>query len=128
LKRLVVKSELCVGCLLCQEVCPESWGKEKNSKKSAIKIEEDPEKGYKIAVCNQCGICIKICPVQALYRDQNGIVRVKKDICVGCLICVGECPHETMYYHDDFSAPYKCVVCGLCTEECPSGAITVEDY
>ncbi|NMA14295.1 MAG: 4Fe-4S binding protein [Clostridia bacterium] len=56
------------------------------------------------------------------------MVRVKKDICVGCLICVGECPHETMYYHDDFSAPYKCVVCGLCTEECPSGAITVEDY
>ncbi|HHT64169.1 MAG: 4Fe-4S binding protein [Bacillota bacterium] len=128
MKRLIAKSELCIGCRLCEEVCSKAYRKENNREKSAIRIDENGEKGYIIHVCNQCGTCIDICQVPAITRDKNGIVRIKKDLCVGCLSCVGNCPTETMYYHDELTEPFKCIACGLCAKECPSGALEIEEY
>ncbi|ATW25022.1 4Fe-4S binding protein [Candidatus Formimonas warabiya] len=128
MKRLVAKSELCIGCRLCEEVCSQAYRKEKNGKKSAIRIEENGDKGYIVHVCNQCGHCADICPVPAIEKDENGIVRIREDICVGCLTCVENCPTETMYAHDELTEPFKCIACGLCAEECPSGAIEIEAY
>lgn len=128
MKRLSVKSELCIGCRLCEEVCSNAYRKEKNREKSAIRIEENGDKGYIIHVCNQCGHCIDICQVPSISKDKNGIVRIKKDTCVGCLACVGNCPTETMYYHDELTEPFKCIACGLCAKECPSGALEIEEY
>ena len=87
MKRLIAKSELCIGCRLCEEVCSKAYRKENNREKSAIRIDENGEKGYIIQVCNQCGTCLEICVVPAITRDKNGIVRLKRP-CVGCLSCV----------------------------------------
>jgi len=125
---LAVKSELCIGCRLCEEICSKAYRKDNNREKSAIRVEENGDKGYLIHVCNQCGNCIDICQVPALSRDKNGVVRIKKDICVGCLACVGNCPTENMYYHDTLTEPFKCIACGLCAKECPSGALEIEEY
>lgn len=128
MKRLVTKPELCIGCRRCEEVCSKAYRKEKNAKKSAIRIEENAEKGYIIHVCNQCGRCLDVCQVPAISQDKNGIVRINKDNCVGCLACVGNCPTETMFYHDELTEPFKCIACGLCAKECPSGALVIEEY
>lgn len=128
MKRLAAKSEFCIGCRLCEEVCSSTYHKEKNAGKSAIRIEENGTKGYLVHVCNQCGHCIDICQVSAISRDTNGIVQVKKDICTGCLACVGNCPTETMFHHGELTESFKCIVCGLCAEECPSGALEIEAY
>jgi len=128
LKKLVAKSDLCIGCLLCEEVCSNAYRKEKKKEKSAVRINTNGEKGYKVSVCNQCGKCIDICPVEAIYRDKNGVIRIKKDICVGCLACVGECPEGNMFYHDQYTEPFKCIACGLCAKECPSGALEIEKF
>ena len=128
MKRLVVKPELCIGCRRCEEICSLTWRKENNAEKSAIRVKENGEQGYAIYVCNQCGLCINICQTQALSRDKNGIVMIKKADCVGCLACVGNCPHETMYYHDQLREPFKCIACGLCVKECPTQALVIEEY
>ncbi len=125
-KVLITHNELCVGCHLCEEVCSQAWFKEINPAKSAIRITELGNADWGMAVCNQCGECIAVCPTEALYRDKAGVVRIKKDLCVGCLSCVGFCPTRTMYYYAGYVEPFKCISCGLCAKECPAEALAAE--
>jgi len=122
LKVLRKKEELCISCGACEEKCSSIYFKEKNREKSCILV-----KDKKITVCSQCGVCIDICPVEAISRDKKGIVRINKKDCVGCFMCVGFCPEEAMMQHDDYIEPFKCIACGLCVKECPTGAIYIEE-
>ncbi|WDV44397.1 4Fe-4S binding protein [Clostridiaceae bacterium M8S5] len=126
MKKLIINKDLCIGCHDCQEVCSKAFFKEKNLNKSSIKVTEIVDGANKINHCNQCGTCIDICPVQAIYRDKNGIVRINKKKCVGCFMCVGYCPEAAMMQHDDYLEPFKCIACGLCTKKCPTGALSIE--
>jgi len=127
MKVLVTNDELCIGCLLCQDVCSQAWYKEINPALSSIHITSLGNAQWGMEACTQCGDCIEICPTGALSRDRTGVVRLKKADCVGCLSCVGFCPIATMYYHADYVEPIKCISCGLCTKEGPTGAITIEE-
>lgn len=115
---------LCTGCRECEKVCSKLWFKEENRGKSCIRIGDAPGE---ITTCSQCGECIDICPVEALYRDSSGIVRLDKKKCVGCFMCVGFCPSSAMFMHDDYIEPFKCAACGQCAQKCPSGAIFITD-
>ena len=42
-------------------------------------------------LCNGCGDCIDLCPVNALTMEDN-IAVVDKDWCIGCGVCVTHCP------------------------------------
>ncbi|MBO4521111.1 MAG: 4Fe-4S binding protein [Alphaproteobacteria bacterium] len=49
--------------------------------------------------------------------------------CVGCGLCVKICPAQAVSVKtgSDFSlSEEKCVSCGLCAESCPENAITLE--
>ncbi len=127
LKVLRKKEERCIGCHQCEEICSQAYFKEKNLKKASLKVTEIVDANNEIITCSQCGDCIDICPVEAIYRDNRGIVRIKKDICVGCLMCVGFCNERAMFQHDDFTEPFKCIACGLCSKKCPTGAIYLEE-
>lgn len=115
--------QLCVGCRLCEAVCSAAYFKEKSRDKSSIRITEAADGNNKINFCTQCGFCLEICPVQAIYRDDNGIIRIREETCVGCYACVGFCPEEAMHYHPESPAPFKCSACGMCADNCPTGAI-----
>ena len=41
-------------------------------------------------LCNGCGDCVEVCPVDAITIEAN-IAVVDKDWCVGCGLCVGHC-------------------------------------
>lgn len=126
---LVFDSNRCDGTRVCEETCSQTWFKEANAAKSAIRIYE--RKGqpgrYAANVCNQCGECIDVCPTMALKRDKRGIVRIDKKLCVGCLSCVGFCTILAMRVHPDSTVPFKCVACGQCAKQCPTGALSIPD-
>lgn len=125
MKVLKRKPELCIACHACESACSKTWFKEDNKEKSCIRIKEE-EKGNVIVSCTQCGECIDICPVQAITRDKNGIVRINKSICVGCFMCVGYCPELAMMMNGEYIEPFKCVACGQCAKQCPTKAIYIE--
>ncbi|SNS66003.1 Fe-S-cluster-containing dehydrogenase component [Anaerovirgula multivorans] len=125
MKYLARKDSLCIKCHQCEEICSKAFFKTDNVEKSCIRITEEIDKV--IVACNQCGICIDICPVKAITRDSKGIVRINKKECVGCFMCVGFCPEAAMRQHDDYIEPFKCIACGLCAKQCPTEAIYIEE-
>lgn len=126
MKYLAKNPELCIQCGACEQACSDAYFKENNREKSRIRINED-EFLEKIVACTQCGVCIDICQVEALYRDDKGIVRLKADKCVGCFMCVGFCPELAIFAHEEHIEPFKCIACGICVKACPTGAIYIAD-
>lgn len=59
--------------------------------------EQVPEDGafYFPVQCQQCEkpACVRACPVQATYRDPNGIVVIDYNWCIGCRMCQLACPY-----------------------------------
>lgn len=127
MKFVAVKPELCIGCKDCAQACSKVLFKDSDPEKSAILIMPNDDGGFDINVCNQCGECIDICPVQAIYRNKIGTVMIDKDLCVHCYACVGFCPSLAMRYHKDVVGPFKCIACGACVRACSTGAIYMEE-
>ena len=125
MKVLIKNEELCIACGACEEVCSKTYFKESNKEKSCIQVEGGTINS--INVCNQCGVCIDVCPVKVINRNKLGVVTIKKKDCVGCFMCVGICPEEAMRQHDDYIEPFKCIACGLCVKVCPTDAIAIEE-
>jgi len=43
--------------------------------------------------------CIKVCPVQATYKDKEGLVRQNYERCIGCRFCTVACPYGVRYFN-----------------------------
>ncbi len=114
---------LCNGCLECEKACSNIHFRVKTGgEKSAIRIIKK-ENSYEMTNCNQCGLCIDLCPVEALKRMKNGAVILNKNICVGCQSCVAFCPGQVVRKAADIMVPFKCISCGACVKACPEGAL-----
>jgi len=127
MKILKTYPDRCIGCLVCEVICSETYFQEADPEKSAIRIIEDEtgEADYQILVCQQLGDCIDVCPTMAIRRLKNGVVTIRKKECVGCYACVGFCPIGAMFTHPDLVVPFKCIACGKCAEECPTEALEI---
>jgi len=46
--------------------------------------------------CEGCGICVSVCPVQAITVIENKAV-IDQNRCSECLLCRDECPNHAIY-------------------------------
>jgi NADPH-dependent glutamate synthase beta subunit-like oxidoreductase len=51
---------------------------------------------FNCGVCNECELCLILCPDVAITRGADGRFEIDMDYCKGCGICVAECPRGAM--------------------------------
>lgn len=106
---------VCVGCRRCAEACHQENNHDRPSHESYIRVLEmskgsfDMEKGnahydhpvpqadkfYMPVQCQQCDHppCVDVCPVEATWKEPDGIVVVDYNWCIGCRYCEAACPY-----------------------------------
>lgn len=112
---------ICIGCRKCEEACHVENNHDRATHASYIRVLEmdkgslDLEKGnaaYDHAVpapgkfylpvqCQQCDDppCTKVCPVEATWKEPDGIVVVDYDWCIGCRYCEAACPYHARRFN-----------------------------
>src|SRR5690606_6740457 len=89
-------------------------------------------------LCNHCDEppCVPVCPVQATFQREDGVVLVDNERCVGCGYCVQACPYDARFINHETQTADKCTFCehrlevGLlpaCVESCVGGARVIGD-
>ena len=130
-KILYTNPDLCTGCNRCVYVCSAIKEGKFFPTKSRIHINNFSFNGYSVpSICFQCPKpdCLKACPQEAIYKNENDIVLVDKEKCDGCGDCVTACPYG-MIEQDDKGLAYKCDYCDgdpACVKECYPEAITYQ--
>ena len=140
----LLDSDSCIGCHACTIACKSEHDVPLGVNRTWVKYIETgsfPNASRKFSVmrCNQCddAPCMTICPTNALFRADNGIVDFQDDNCIGCKSCMNACPYDALYINPETNTAQKCNFCNhrvevdlapSCVVVCPTEAIKVVDF
>ncbi|WP_338598205.1 4Fe-4S dicluster domain-containing protein [Sulfolobus tengchongensis] len=123
----------CIICNACVDACNKAYGN--LNWRSLIVMPYGESKTALSIACNHCDnpTCMKVCPANAIEKNDMGIVRIREDKCIGCGFCTWACPYEALKFND-MGIMTKCNFCydrlvggkGIpyCVEACPTGALS----
>lgn len=105
---MAINKEHCIGCQACTIACLSKHGNPPNTYYSKVQITEQgtfPEVTieYLPVLCNHCtnSPCVQICPTEATYADENGIVVIDQKVCIGCGSCILACPYNARVLNEE---------------------------
>jgi Fe-S-cluster-containing dehydrogenase component/formate-dependent nitrite reductase membrane component NrfD len=140
----LLDSDSCIGCHACTIACKSEHDVPLGVNRTWVKYIETgsfPNASRKFSVmrCNQCedAPCMTICPTNALFRADNGVVDFQDDNCIGCKSCMNACPYDALYINPETNTAQKCNFCNhrvemdlapSCVVVCPTEAIKVVDF
>ncbi|MDA3939854.1 MAG: RnfABCDGE type electron transport complex subunit B [Spirochaetia bacterium] len=96
--------------------------------------------------CLAGGSCIKVCPADAISRDDKNRIWVNRELCISCEKCVIVCPTGVMQmipYNSDVIVACNsldkggkvkkycsvgCIGCKICEKKSPDGGFVVENF
>ena len=126
---LLINSNVCTGCRLCELICSMVKEKESDPAKARIYIETYMLEGLRIPrVCVNCANppCVKVCERGALQKDEvTGIIVLDYIKCDHCAACISACPFGAIRLTPE-NKVIKCDLCGgepECVKICETEAI-----
>jgi len=97
---MVIDLDRCMGCRACMEACKvENATPESSFFMYVFRFEQGEYPASRISFlprpCMHCdnAPCVKVCPVGARYKREDGIVATDWDRCIGCRYCEVACPY-----------------------------------
>ncbi len=139
----IIDNRKCIGCHACTTACKSEHDVAVGVNRTYVKQVEKGEfpntrRIFSVMRCNHCtdAPCVEICPVEALYTRDDGIVDFDNNRCIGCKSCMQACPYDALYIDPDNSTAAKCNYCAhridvgrapACVDVCPEHAIIAGD-
>ena len=75
--------------------------------------------------------CLKVCPIDAVYQDENTKFIKLDEHCFGCVLCTNACPYDAIHIKKTLSEPIRenvpninkklCRACGACPKTVKEG-------
>jgi len=157
---MVIDLRTCDGCRGCTMSCQQRHGLREEQTWIKVYTMEDSSGGTfpMPRPCMMCEDppCLKVCPVGATLRTDEGLVLVDTETCVGSRACMAACPYEARYFNWSEPLPAKrmsmpntpqmpvakkgtvgkCVLCAdrlpqgelpACVSGCPMGVLWIGD-
>jgi molybdopterin-containing oxidoreductase family iron-sulfur binding subunit len=103
---MVVDQERCIGCWSCAVICKSEndlplgmwWNRILTDGEDLDEPSVEhgrPAMHWVPLACQHCenAPCVKVCPVGATYRPDDGVVMMDNDRCIGCRYCMIACPY-----------------------------------
>ncbi len=138
-----IDQRTCIGCHACTVACKTEHEVPVGQFRTWVKYVDtgsfpDTTRSFGVMRCNHCtdAPCVKICPTQALFKREDGIVDFDNDRCIGCKSCMQACPYDAIYIDEDTHTAAKCNMCAhrvdndlepACVVVCPTHSIWVGD-
>lgn len=101
---MVIDLSRCKNLKKCQSACNHMHHLHPGQNWLKIYAMQDAEHTapyWQPATCMHCDEppCVKVCPVDATFKRQDGIVLIDSDRCVGCRFCMAACPYSTRVFN-----------------------------
>lgn len=109
---MVIDLDRCIGCNACTIACKQENNTPPDMNYNVVIEREEgefphPKKKFLPRICMQCDKppCVKVCPVGATKKLNNGIVTIDYEKCIGCRYCMTACPYGARSF--DFGENYN---------------------
>ena len=118
---MVIDLDKCTACQACVAACRQEnnvpfAGPEGTARRRAMfwmevlaKVEDpqpNPHAEHTVGhflprPCMHCDNppCVQVCPVEATYKDKEGLVRQRDERCIGCRYCMVACPYGVRHFN-----------------------------
>lgn len=115
-------TNICIKCKACESICKNFNNlPEDNFRIKVVTINEGTPEQLNIPMpCMHCTDppCMKVCPMNAIYKRDDGVVLVDKEECIGCGYCTYACPFGAPQFQGSgaFGTKGKMDKCTFCVE------------
>jgi Fe-S-cluster-containing dehydrogenase component len=131
-ERILLDLKYCIGCRSCTIACSMGHHHQGHTAMADVK-----EIGILPLHCRHCEepACVPACPVSAMEKREDGLVKRNNQICIGCGSCMLACPFGSIAAGLKNHIPAKCDQCldrlnrgerPRCVTTCVAGALKFE--
>lgn len=103
---MVIDLARCKNARKCVGACQKMHHLPPEKEWLSIKLMKDNEQSTPYwfpKTCFHCDNppCVKVCPVNATFKRQDGLVLIDNERCIGCKFCMAACPYSTRVFNWD---------------------------
>jgi Fe-S-cluster-containing dehydrogenase component len=103
---MVVDLSRCKNARKCVSACQKWHYRPEETEWLTVKLMQDSDKAAPYWFPKQCfhcdnPPCVKVCPVDATFKRDDGLVLIDNERCIGCKFCMAACPYSTRVFNWD---------------------------